>query len=315
MEKILVVDDVFESLLKGLEQHLGAEIHYIHDISPEKIPQKLSENNYTGLVVRSKIRISRDLISYVPSLQWIARAGSGIDNIDAEIVEDPNITVINADGANAQSVAEHVLGMILAFQHRLLQSDQHVRSGEWDREAHRGTEIQGKTIGIVGVGHTGSALAKVLSGFGAHVIGYDKYKLDFETDYVKKVGFETLCEQSDIISFHVPLSDETHSLIGSEFFGQLSRKPLIINASRGKVMDLDAAISALGKKQISGLCLDVLPDEPPLKNDSDYNTKSYRRLFEFDDVMFSPHVAGWSKESYRKISDRLLENILKFKGL
>ena len=315
MEKILVVDDVFESLLKGLEQHLGAEIHYIHDISPEKIPQKLSENNYTGLVVRSKIRISRGLISYVPSLQWIARAGSGIDNIDAEIVEDPNITVINADGANAQSVAEHVLGMILAFQHRLLQSDQHVRSGEWDREAHRGIEIQGKTIGIVGVGHTGSALAKVLSGFGAHVIGYDKYKLDFETDYVKKVGFETLCAQSDIISFHVPLSDETHSLIGSEFFGQLSRKPLIINASRGKVMDLDAAISALEKKQISGLCLDVLPDEPPLKNDSDHNTKSYRRLFEFDDVMFSPHVAGWSKESYRKISDQLLENILKYKGL
>ena len=315
MEKILVVDDVFESLTKGLEQHLGAEIHYNPDISPEKISQKLSENNYTGLVVRSKVRISRGLLSHVPSLKWIARAGSGIDNIDAEIVDDPNITVINADGANAQSVAEHVLGMILAFQHRLLQSNHHVRSGEWDREAHRGTEIQGKTIGIVGVGHTGSALARVLSGFGANVIGYDKYKLEFTTDYVKKVDFETLCDQSDIISFHVPLSHETHSLIGSEFFGRLSRKPLVINASRGKVMDLDAAISALENRQISGLCLDVLPDEPPLKNASHQKALSYTRLFEFDDVMFSPHVAGWSKESYRKISDRLLENILKYKGL
>lgn len=315
MEKVLVVDDVFESLLIGLEKHLGAEIHYYPDINPEKIPQKLSEDNYTGLVVRSKIRISRDLLSHAPILQWIARAGSGIDNIDEEIVEDPNITAINADGANAHSVAEHVLGMILAFQHRLLLADQHVRMGEWDREAHRGTEIRGKTIGIVGVGHTGSALAKVLSGFGAHVIGYDKYKLGFTTDYLEQVDFEDLCVKSDIISFHVPLSEETHSLIGADFFGRISRKPLVINASRGKIMDLNAAISALEKGQISGLCLDVLPDEPPLKNDGYHDTNSYRRLFEFQDVMFSPHVAGWSKESYRKISDRLLENILKYKGL
>ncbi len=315
MEKILVVDDVFESLLIGLEKHLGAEIHYYPDINPEKIPQKLSEDDYIGLVVRSKIRISRDLLSHAPILQWIARAGSGIDNIDAEIIDDPNITVINADGANGHSVAEHVLGMILAFQHRLLLADQHVRMGKWDREAHRGTEIRGKTIGIVGVGHTGSALAKVLSGFGAYVIGYDKYKVGFTTDYVEQVDFEELCVQSDIISFHVPLSDETHSLIGSDFFGRISRKPLVINASRGKIMDLDAAISALEKGQISGLCLDVLPDEPPLKNDGHQNTKSYRRLIEFEDVMFSPHVAGWSKESYRKISDRLLENILNYKGI
>ena len=315
MEKVLVVDDVFESLLIGLEKHLGAEIHYYPDINPEKIPQKLSEDNYTGLVVRSKICISRDLLSHAPILQWIARAGSGIDNIDEEIVDDPNITVINADGANAHSVAEHVLGMILAFQHRLLLADQHVRMGEWDREAHRGTEIRGKTIGIVGVGHTGSALAKVLSGFGARVIGYDKYKLGFTTDYVEQVDFEYLCVKSDIISFHVPLSEETHSLIGADFFGRISRKPLVINASRGKIMDLNAAISALEKGQISGLCLDVLPDEPPLKNDGYHDTNLYRRLFEFQDVMFSPHVAGWSKESYQKISDRLLENILKYKGL
>ena len=315
MEKILVVDDVFESLLIGLEKHLGAEIHYYPNINPEKIPQKLSEDNYTGLVVRSKIRISRDLLSHAPILQWIARAGSGIDNIDADIVDDSRIIVINADGANAQSVAEHVLGMILAFQHHLLKADKHVRRGEWDREAHRGIEIQGKTIGIVGVGHTGSALARVLSGFGANVIGYDKYKDNFTSENINQVSFDDLCEQSDIISFHVPLSDETHSLIGVGFFDQVNRKPLVINASRGKVMDLNAAITALEKGQISGLCLDVLPDEPPLKNDGYHNTNSYRRLFEFQDVMFSPHVAGWSKESYRKISDRLLENILKYKGL
>ena len=126
MEKVLVVDDVFESLLIGLEKHLGAEIHYYPDINPEKIPQKLSEDNYTGLVVRSKIRISRDLLSHAPILHWIASAGSVIDNIDEEIVYDPPITVFNADGATAHSVSEHVLGMILAFQHRLLLADQHV---------------------------------------------------------------------------------------------------------------------------------------------------------------------------------------------
>lgn len=265
--------------------------------------------------MRSKIRITRDLLRHVPSIEWIARAGSGIDNIDTEIVDDSRIIVINADGANAQSVAEHALGMILAFQHRLLKADKHVRRGEWDREAHRGIEIQGKTIGIVGVGHTGSALARVLSGFGANVIGYDKYKDNFTSENINQVSFDVLCEQSDIISFHVPLSDETHSLIGVDFFDQLTRKPLVINASRGKVMDLDAAITALEKHQISGLCLDVLPDEPPLKKADHHNSKAYTRLFEFEDVMFSPHVAGWSIESYRKISDRLLENILKYKGL
>lgn len=315
MEKVLVVDDVYESLLSGLKSHLNATVTYLPEISSAAIQDELDRDSFTGLVVRSKIRVTDDILRCCPSLKWIARAGSGIDNIDQSVMDNPQVQVLNADGANAQSVAEHTLGMMLAFNHRLLESDQHVRNGNWNREAHRGIELKGKTVGIVGVGNTGMALARVLSGFGSKVIGYDKYKIGYSSDIITEERLKTLTSDADILSFHVPLTTETKGMIGKEFLANCSKIPLIINASRGGVMNISDVDNALQNQTIRGLCLDVLPDEPPLRSIISEHQLIYKRWFQLSNVMFSPHVAGWSKESYINISERLLNNILEHKGI
>ena len=310
-----MIDDVYESLISGLKSHLNASVTYVPEISSTAIQDELNRDSYTGLVVRSKIRITDDILRCCPSLEWIARAGSGIDNIDQSVVDNPQVRVLNADGANAQSVAEHVLGMILAFNHRLLQADQHVRNGNWDREAHRGIELKGKTVGIVGVGNTGMALARILSGFGSKVIGYDKYRKGYSSDIITEERLETLTHDADILSFHVPLTTETKGMIGKYLLAKCSKSPLIINASRGGVMNILDVDNALKNQTIRGLCLDVLPDEPPLRSIITEYQLIYKRWFQLSNVMFSPHVAGWSKESYIHISERLLNNILEHKGI
>lgn len=315
MEKVLVVDDVYESLLSGLKSHLNATVTYLPEISSAAIQDELDRDSFTGLVVRSKIRVTDDILRCCPSLKWIARAGSGIDNIDQSVMDNPQVQVLNADGANAQSVAEHVLGMILAFNHRLLEANQHVRNGDWNREAHRGIELKGKTVGIVGVGNTGMALARILSGFGSKVIGYDKYKIGYSSDIITEERLNTLTSDADILSFHVPLTTETKGMIGKEFLANCSKIPLIINASRGGVMNILDVDNALQNQTIRGLCLDVLPDEPPLRSIISEHQLIYKRWFQLSNVMFSPHVAGWSKESYINISERLLNNILEYKGI
>jgi D-3-phosphoglycerate dehydrogenase len=310
-ESVLIVDDVHEMLVEGLEEH-GFKVYYEPEIAAEDVLERINLIQSSGLVVRSKMSFSGEFFQAVNTLKWIARAGVGMDNIDALAAKRKGIALIHADGANARSVAEHVLGMILGYLHKIYLGNTHVKNGRWDREQHRGVELSARTVGIIGLGNTGTSLATLLQGFGLTMLGYDKYKSGFAKGHLYEVdSIEELYNKADIISYHVPLNQETFGMISEQALKQMKRKPVLVNASRGGIMDVFALKTALQEERISGLILDVWPVEPPVTAD-----ESLLAIFEefcrTDRVIFSPHVAGWSVESYEHISKRLLDNILNF---
>ena len=312
-DRVLVVDDVHESLVTGLKTH-GFEVFYEENIESGAVLNRAIELKVEGIVVRSKLFFSGEFLHACNTLKWIARAGVGTDNIDMNTAHQLGIKVLNADGANALTVAEHVLGMILGFLHKLPAADAHVREGKWDRNAFRGRELSSLKVGIVGMGNTGSALAGLLKGFQVEVLGYDKYKSGFAHDYIKEANcLDAIWQTCDIISFHVPLTEETQGMINANYLVENGLKPLIINASRGAILEVASMVNSLKMGLISGLILDVWPDEPPTKANALYRS-DFDWLKTQSRVMFSPHVAGWSYESYERISLKLLDNVLKFKG-
>ena len=312
MPKVLVIDDVYESLIHGLEEN-GYDVIYLPEIVKSDIAEKIYNIKPEGLVVRSKIEITESLLEKVESLKWVARAGAGLDNIDQNYLKANNIAVIDASGANANSVAEHMLGMLLAYLHKIPSGNDDVKLGNWNREKHRGVELKGKNVGIIGYGHTGSALGSKLMALGANLLVYDKYKKIENNSQLENVAFSTVCERADIISIHVPLTDETKGWFSEKVFLNMKNSPIFMNASRGETMVFDDLVSALNNKYISGALLDVFPFEPISKI-----SKGKKELWDVlrlkSNVMFSPHVAGWSKESYMNISDMLLSKILNYKG-
>ncbi len=312
MPKVLIIDDVYESLIHGLEEN-GYDVIYLPEIVKTDISEKIYKVKPEGLVVRSKIQITAALLDKVKSVKWVARAGAGLDNVDQHYLKANNISVIDASGANANSVAEHMLGMLLAFLHKIPSGDNDVKRGNWNREKHRGVELKGKNVGIIGYGHTGSALGSKLVALGANLLVYDKYKKIENTSQLEAVEFSILCERADIISIHVPLTDETRGWFSEKVFLTMKNSPIFINASRGATMVFDDLVVALNNKYISGALLDVFPFEPISKIPNE-KKELWENLRAKSNVMFSPHVAGWSKESYKNISDILLSKILNNKG-
>lgn len=311
--RVLVIDDVHESLITGLGAY-GFEVFYEENIKSDNVLNRAIELQVEGIVVRSKLFFSGEFLHACNTLKWIARAGVGTDNIDMKAALELGIRVLNADGANAITVAEHVLGMILGFLHKLPAADAHVREGNWDRNAFRGRELSSLKVGIVGMGNTGSALAGLLKGFQIEVLGYDKYKTGFAQKNLQEVdNLEAIWKTCDLISFHVPLTEETKGMINANFLAETELKPIIVNASRGAVLEVTSMVNSLKTGLISGLILDVWPDEPPTKRNAVYQS-DFDWLKTQSRVMFSPHVAGWSHESYERISVKLLDNVLKFKG-
>lgn len=311
LRRVLVIDDVYESLILGLKQR-HFEVFYEKDITASEVVSRAHALQAEGIVVRSKLFFSGEVLQAIPSLQWIARAGVGTDNIDMNVAQELGIKIINADGANALTVAEHVLGMLLGFLHKLPSADQHVRDGWWNRERHRGRELSSLRIGIIGYGHTGSALARLLRGFEVPIRAFDTNKSGFGNSQVQEVAHpDRIWEWADIISVHIPLNEQNKELINRSHMALSERCPVVINASRGGILNTEDAVWALEKGHIRGLLLDVWPDEPPLQAGSIHG-EAFEYLRRHNCVMFSPHVAGWSEESYVRISDKLLDNVLKF---
>ncbi|KAB1063365.1 NAD(P)-dependent oxidoreductase [Salibacter halophilus] len=269
-------------------------------------------NDVQGIVIRSKFKIDEEFLEKAKDLRFIARSGSGLENINRELTEKKGIKVFNSPEGNCDAVAEHAMGMLLSLFTNLIRSDREVREGHWYREENRGIELGGKTVGIIGYGHTGQAFAKRLSSFGCEVLAYDKFKSDFGSDHVKEVSYEDILEKSDIISFHVPLTEETRYIADRRFFSQSRKAVYLINTSRGEVVNTEHLVEALKGGLIMGACLDVLEYEKSSFENIDHKNlpDSFKYLTESDQVVLSPHIAGWTFESYERLSTVLATKIL-----
>ena len=307
---ILIIDEVHNALIETLFQ-ANYTLDYLPKITSDKVFSIIA--NYDGIIVRSKMKITSDLIDIARNLKFIARVGAGLENIDTEYAKSKKIKVINSPEGNKDAVGEHALGMLLNLFNKINTANSQVKSGIWDREANRGEEIGGKTIGIIGYGNTGSAFAKKLSGFDVKVLAYDKYKTGFSNNYVKETSLNNLFNKVDIISFHVPLTDETKQMFNSAFIQKFKKNIYIINTSRGEVVNTKDLVSALKTEKIIGACLDVLEYEKLSFEDiyKNNNTPEFNYLISSENVILTPHIAGWTHQSYYKISKIIADKIIK----
>ena len=309
-KKILFVDTVHPVLEERLlEQGYLCE----QDLKSTKGEIESKIDQYFGLVIRSRFPIDETFLNRSTSLKFIARSGAGLENINVVYAEEKGIMIFNSPEGNMDAVGEQAIGMLLMLFNQLKKGDLEVREGIWDREGNRGLELSKKTVGIIGYGNMGKALAEKLSGFGCRVIAYDKYKNGFDSNVAEEVGLQTIYEETDILSIHLPLSEETHHYINKEFLAQLKKPVYIINTARGNNLCVADLVSGLKNNTVLGACLDVL----------EYETKSFetigveelpedfKYLAESDRVILSPHVAGWTQESYVKLSSFLADKIEK----
>lgn len=307
MAKALITDYVHPLLIKGLEER-GYTVDYDTSMNMDTLPSRIHE--YELIVINSKIKMFKDMIDCAPLLKYICRLGSGLEIIDLKYASLKDIHVINTPTGNNNAVAEHAMGMLLALSNNLLRSDRQVRQSIWNREENRGWELKGKTIGIIGFGHTGSQFAKKMSSWELNILSYDKYRKHYgsEWDFVSQVNLEDILKESDVISLHLPMTAETRNLVNWKFINRCKDKVIILNTSRGKVVNTLNLVEALEQGKIGGACLDVFENEKPhTYSQSEINT--YTRLNSMDNVVLSPHVAGWTFESLKKIAKVILEKI------
>ncbi len=306
--RILFIDSVHPILE---EQLSASNFQCEHDYSSSYDELLMKINQYEGIVIRSRIPLDKAFLSAASNLKFIARSGAGLENIDLIAAEELGITVFNSPEGNRDAVGEQVIGMLLMLFNHLKRADAEVRKGIWLREENRGEELAGKTVGIIGYGMMGSALAKKLSGFDCKVIAHDKYKRNFSSEWVEECSLEELQAQADVISLHLPQSDETTYYINDDFISKCAKSVVLINTARGKNVETKALVNALKSGKIRGACLDVLEFEKrtfeSLKQEE--LPADFRYLAQAENVILSPHVAGWTKESYIKLSTFLAEKI------
>ena len=304
---VLVIDDFHPSFVKQLEAS-GLQVNYKPDFSPKSDLSLL--NSAAIIAVRSKLNFTSKILSDLPNLKCIARGGAGMDNIDEEYARKNNIVLLNAPEGNRDAVAEHTIGLLLNISNKINQSFDEVKSGQWNREANRGWEIGGKTIGIVGFGNTGAALAKKLSGFDANVVAYDKYK-SIDSPYAEEIDLEEMLKTADVISFHVPLTAETQGMVNTELIGQMKAGVVLINTSRGGICKLSDVQLGIISGKIKSFGTDVLENEN-LGSWTEKERQVVNDLISSNQVLITPHVAGWTFESYHKIADVLALKIIEY---
>lgn len=306
MRKALVVCDMHPDFLSRM-QHAGFEVTYLPNIEQEEVAARIP--GYEVLVVSTKTKVNRQLMTLAPQLQVVGRSGSGMENIDVAAAADLGIACYSSPEGNRQAVAEHALGMLLALSNNLLRADREVRTAIWRREENRGFEIQGKTVGLVGYGNTGRAFAKVLSGFGCTVLAFDALLTNYGDQFAEEATMEELWQQADIISLHIPLTSATHGMVDRHWLGKWQKRGVLINTSRGPIVELADVLLMLESDKLAGFAADVLPVEPLTATILQQND-ALAALTLRDDVVFSPHVAGWTIESHEKLGRYLADKIL-----
>jgi len=308
-KQVIFIDSVHPVLEQKLEQagmlclqHTKTNFETLQTILPQAY----------GIVIRSRFTIDAEFLKFCPNLKFIARSGSGLENIDTKTCKELGVRVYNSPEGNRNAVAEHALGMLLSLMHKIQKADKEVRSGVWNRESNRGEELDGKTVGIIGYGNNGAAFAKKLRGFDVRVLAHDKYKTGFGDHFVQECTLNAILEQADVISFHIPQNKETRSFLNHDFVASMQKPFYLLNLSRGKIVDTEALVTGLQNGKIKGAGLDVL----------EFESKSFESFFEqelpdsfsylvrSEKVVLTPHVGGWTSESYVKLSSVLADKIL-----
>lgn len=268
---------------------------------------------FDGIVIRSRITLDENILTVADKLKFIARAGAGMENIDTVFAAKKNIVCINAPEGNRDAVAEQAIGMLLSLFNNLNRAQQEVREGLWKREANRGHELGGKTVGIIGYGNTGQAFARKLKGFNCRILVFDKYKSGFAEEGIEECSLEKIFNEADILSLHIPLTEESLYWMNEKLIQNFRKNFYLINTSRGKCVRIADLVSAMRSGKITGVCLDVLEYED--LSFEKFDLQQYRvdpdwlYLSSSNQAVLTPHIAGWTFESHEKISRVLYEKI------
>lgn len=309
MRKILFIDVVHPVLIDRLSNR---GFLCVDGTKMTRDEIKIELNDSFGIVIRARFTLDQEFLSSAKQLKFIARSGSGLENIDQTYCKERGIELFNSPEGNRNAVAEHALGMLLSLLNKLNQADKQVKNGIWDREGNRGEELDGKIIGIIGFGNNGKAFAQKIRGFDIKVLAFDKYKTGFGDHFVQESTLQAIFQQADVVSFHIPLNKETKYFANNTFFNSFHKPIRLINLSRGKIVNTKDLVAALKSEKVLGACLDVL----------EFETKSFESFFEqhlpeefnylinSKHVILSPHVGGWTVESYFKLSNVLADKII-----
>lgn len=292
--------------IQDLLSQIGIEPVYKPKASREEILALIGD--FEGLLIRSKTTVDKELVDRAPKLEFIGRAGAGLDKIDVEYVESKGIEILNAPEGNRDALAEHAVAMLLNLLNNINTADTEVRNWIWDREGNRGVELSDKTVGIIGYGYMGQAFVQRLRAFDCRVLVYDKYKKGFGTKNVEEVSLEKMFAKADILSLHVPLTEETRNWINADFFNQFKKDIYLLNTARGEIVPTRDMLNLLDSGKIQGAALDVLEKEK-FDQLSEEQKALFENLFTRKNVVLSPHVGGWTFASFKRINEVLVGKI------
>lgn len=310
--KVLITAKEVHPLISSRLSGMGYEV----DILPEPELKHLLHiiPAYEGIVFTTYTKVNQELMSQATQLRWVARVGSGLENVDLQFAATKNIQVFSSPEGNANAVGEHALSLLLNLMNNISLAHEEVKNGIWKREENRGEELDGKTVGIIGYGHTGTAFAKKLRGFDVKVLAYDKFKTVVSEHQVQNSSLLEIQENADVISVHIPYSEENHHLVSKDFFYSLQKPVYLLHTCRGEVLDTKAALEALNSGKIKGLGIDVFEDEPWTKATL-VSKDIYNQLLQHPQVIATPHIAGWTIESKWKLAEVLMNKIENWLGM
>ncbi|OGX82821.1 NAD(P)-dependent oxidoreductase [Hymenobacter coccineus] len=310
MSHCLIIDEMHPSLLPMLAS-IGVAADYRPGLTAAEVPGALAAKPYDGLVVRSKLRVTTELLARGPQLRYVARAGAGVDNIDEAAMAAVGVTLLNAPEGNRDAVGEFATGLLLNLLRHIGRADGQVRQGIWKREANRGEEVGGKTIGLLGYGHMGRAFARRLGAFGCTMLAYDHDPAVAPDAHAALVPLAEMQARADVLSLHIPYSVANHHFVNHNFLAGFQRPLWLLNTARGEVLDHAALVDGLQDGRVYGAALDVLENER-LATLSGPQAARYEFLKGADNVLLTPHIGGWTHQSYQRINEVLVGKLAAF---